>query len=285
MPELPEVETIARILRQGGPGTEPVTGRIIQSTDVFWDRTIAAPATEEFQKALPGRCIKTVDRRGKYLVITLDRGALLIHLKMSGDLRVEPAVDVNGHAFPPVLHDRVMVIFKDGMRLVFNDARKFGRMWLVDDQQEITGRLGPDPLKDSFSPEQLFTRLKERQRQLKPLLLDQGFIAGLGNIYTDEALHLAGLHPLILSNQVSRAEAGKLWTAIRQVLEEGIRTNGASIDWVYRGGEFQNHFRVYRRTGQPCPTCGNPVQRMVVGQRGTHYCPVCQPLQENFHVQ
>jgi formamidopyrimidine-DNA glycosylase len=118
--------------------------------------------------------------------------------------------------------------------------------------------------------------LRNRKRQLKPLLLDQGFLAGLGNIYTDEALFLAKLHPLTLSNAISKKKADGLWLAIREVLEEGIRRNGASIDWVYRGGDFQNHFRVYGRTGEPCPICKTPVERITVGQRGTHFCPHCQ---------
>jgi formamidopyrimidine-DNA glycosylase len=116
-----------------------------------------------------------------------------------------------------------------------------------------------------------------RQRLLKPLLLDQGFLAGLGNIYTDEALHLARLHPNRIAGQLSDEEAGRLWVAIRAVLDEGIRRQGASIDWVYRGGDFQNSFRVYQRTGLPCPVCGTVIVRRVVGQRGTHFCPVCQP--------
>jgi formamidopyrimidine-DNA glycosylase len=117
----------------------------------------------------------------------------------------------------------------------------------------------------------------ERKRQLKPLLLDQSFIAGLGNIYTDEALHLARLHPLSLSNQLAPSQSETLLMAIRSVLEEGIRHNGASIDWVYRGGDFQNHFRAYQRTGQPCLVCGTPILRITLGQRGTHFCPTCQP--------
>jgi formamidopyrimidine-DNA glycosylase len=108
--------------------------------------------------------------------------------------------------------------------------------------------------------------------------LDQTFLAGLGNIYTDEALNLARLHPLAISHSLKFEQAEQLWSAIRQVLEEGIRRNGASIDWVYRGGDFQNYFRVYQRTSMPCPACGTPVQRMLVGQRGTHFCPNCQIL-------
>jgi formamidopyrimidine-DNA glycosylase len=118
--------------------------------------------------------------------------------------------------------------------------------------------------------------LHRRSRQLKPLLMDQGFVAGLGNIYTDEALHLARLHPLALSEQITPGQSARLLAAIREVLGEGIRRNGASIDWVYRGGGYQNHFRVYGRRGSPCLVCGTPIQRLVVGQRGTHICPNCQ---------
>jgi formamidopyrimidine-DNA glycosylase len=113
---------------------------------------------------------------------------------------------------------------------------------------------------------------------LKPLLLDQTFLAGLGNIYADESLHRAGLHPLTLSQSVTLEQAEALWQGIRDALQEGICRNGASIDWVYRGGDFQNYFRAYQRTGQPCPQCGTPIEKITVGQRGTHYCPVCQPL-------
>jgi formamidopyrimidine-DNA glycosylase len=136
--------------------------------------------------------------------------------------------------------------------------------------------LGPEPLSQAFTPDWLFSALHLRRRQLKPLLLDQAFLAGMGNIYTDEVLHLAKLHPLSLSDSVTKRQAKTLWLAIREVLEQGIRRNGASIDWVYRGGDFQNHFRVYGRTGQPCPVCGTPVERITVGQRGTHFCPRCQ---------
>jgi formamidopyrimidine-DNA glycosylase len=118
------------------------------------------------------------------------------------------------------------------------------------------------------------------KRQIKPLLLDQSFLAGLGNIYADESLNLARIHPLQRADRLTKAEARRLLASIRSVLAEGIRRNGASIDWVYRGGDFQNHFRVYQRTGQPCPRCGTPVERIVVGQRGTHFCPHCQTLDD-----
>jgi formamidopyrimidine-DNA glycosylase len=138
--------------------------------------------------------------------------------------------------------------------------------------------LGPEPFSRKFTPQWLHTALHRKHRQLKPLLLDQTFLAGLGNIYTDESLHLAKLNPLLESDAVTPQQAEALHAAIRKMLKEGIRRNGASIDWVYRGGEFQNYFRVYDRAGKPCPVCGTNIERMIVGQRSTHICPNCQTL-------
>jgi formamidopyrimidine-DNA glycosylase len=147
----------------------------------------------------------------------------------------------------------------------------------VADPTDLFKGLGPEPLDENFGPEELYRRLQACKRQVKPLLLDQSFLAGVGNIYSDEALHLAGIHPRSASHHLSPLQAERLWGSIRQVLNEGIRLQGASIDWVYRGGDFQNHFRVYRRTGLPCPECGTVIERTVVGQRSTHFCPTCQP--------
>ena len=189
---------------------------------------------------------------------------------MSGDLLV-----VLG-GYQPAIHDRLILLLSEDARLIFSDPRKFGRVWLVKDPAGIFRDLGPEPLSEGFTGRWLFDALHARHRQLKPLLLDQTFLAGLGNIYTDEALHLAKLHPLSLSDSISRKQAEHLCQAIREVLEEGIRRNGASIDWVYRGGDFQNHFRVYGRDGQACPVCGTRIERITIGQRGTHFCPHCQ---------
>jgi formamidopyrimidine-DNA glycosylase len=175
-------------------------------------------------------------------------------------------------------HHRLILTLEGGQRLAFNDPRKFGRVWLMVDPGSVLGGLGPEPLSDVFTPGELYHRLQTSRRQIKPLLLDQSVLAGLGNIYTDEALHLAKLHPLTPANAITPLQAEGLWCSIRTVLEEGIRRHGASIDWVYRGGDFQNYFRVYHRVGEPCPECGAPIQRMIVGQRGAHFCPTCQPL-------
>ena len=276
MPELPEVETVARTLREGGQGRESVVGRTIASMLLLWPRTLAEPSAEIFFARLPGQEILSVGRRGKFIIMQLSVDALLIHLRMSGDIRTEPVVDAEGADVPLQPHDRMTLEFTDGTRMAFNDTRKFGRVWLVPDPEFIVARLGPEPLDMEFNAERLYERLHAARRQIKPLLLDQSFIAGLGNIYTDEALHMARIHPLRTSDSITPEEAQRLWEAIRAVLEAGIQTNGASIDWVYRGGGFQNQFQVYQRTGQPCPTCGTHIERTTVGQRGTHFCPKCQ---------
>jgi len=271
MPELPEVETIARSLREGRPNQPSIQGKRIADVNLLWDRSLATPGSEEFKTRLVGQVIQEISRRGKYLIIQLSADqTLLFHLRMSGDLVLRADEGL------PAPHDRLILSFDDNLCLVFNDTRKFGRVWLVSDPQPILESLGPEPLDPAFTAEGLNKRLRAYHRQIKPLLMDQTFLAGLGNIYTDEALHMAGIHPLTPSNTLTSSETNRLWQSIRHVLQEGIRLSGASIDWVYRGGEFQNHFRVYKRAGEPCPVCGTDVQKITVGQRGTHYCPQCQ---------
>ena len=277
MPELPEVETIVRALRQGGRNGPSVVGRIFVDVQVLWARSISSPDVSEFLERIQGQVVEDVYRRGKFICLKLDRDSLLVHLRMSGDLRVENPKDENGPQRKVEPHDRVIFEFTDGAWMVFNDARKFGRIWLAEEPQQITGGLGPEPLDPAFSGEDLYQLLQSTHRQLKPLLLDQSFLAGLGNIYADESLYAARLHPTRSANSLSKNQAKRLLEAIRSVLNEGLRRNGASIDWVYRGGNFQNYFRVYQRTGQPCAECGSLIQRRVVGQRSTHFCPVCQP--------
>lgn len=266
MPELPEVETIARKL------APELLGRTIKEADLRWSRTLAAPSPRKFREQVKGQKITGVSRRAKYLILSLSTFHLLIHLRMSGDLYVKNST------IKPEEHDRLVLKLSGNKSLVFNDTRKFGRVWLTTDAQEVLGKLGPEPLGRDFTPQWLFASLQEKHRRLKPLLLDQAFLAGLGNIYTDEALHLAKLHPLKRSDSVTQEQAEALHEAIRKVLREGIRRNGASIDWVYRGGEFQNYFRVYDREGEPCHVCGTQIERITIGQRGTHFCPNCQAL-------
>ncbi len=264
MPELPEVETIARGLRP------ELIGRKLLGVQVLWQKTIFTPSPADFVQRISGQHILDVGRRAKYLHLQLNALSLFIHLRMSGDLALQPA------SYQPQKHDRLILNLDDRRQLVFNDTRKFGRVWLTAHPEDVIGALGPEPFDPAFTPLVLHARLLERHRQVKPLLLDQSFLAGLGNIYTDEALHLSGVHPLRLSDTILFEEALRLHSAILTVLLKGIEHNGASFDWVYRGGNFQNYFRVYGREGQLCPVCATPIQRIVVGQRGTHFCPECQ---------
>jgi formamidopyrimidine-DNA glycosylase len=264
MPELPEVETIARKLKP------ELTGRTILSAELRWPRTLSFPSPRKFKTQIQGQKVLDVGRRAKFIMVQLTDFHLLIHLRMSGDLSIRDST------IRPETHDRLVIKLSENKSLVFNDTRKFGRVWLTADPQDVLGRLGPEPLDAEFTPEWLHAALHHKHRQLKPLLLDQTFLAGLGNIYTDEALHMAKLHPLTVSSSVTEEQAQALHQAIYSVLNEGIRRNGASFDWVYRGGEFQNYFRVYARTDEECPVCGTRIERILVGQRSTHYCPRCQ---------
>jgi|KBSSwiStaDraftv2_1062776.scaffolds.fasta_scaffold95684_3 formamidopyrimidine-DNA glycosylase len=285
MPELPEVETIARKLKPH------LLGKIITEADVRWARTLAFPNPRKFKSQIKGQEIKDVTRRAKFFIMQLSDYSLLIHLRMSGDLLIKDS------KIKPEKHDRLILKLQSAKSsapedpsnlvhaaalwrasLVFNDTRKFGRVWLVSDAAEVLGRLGPEPFSKKFTPKWLHTALHSKHRQIKPLLLDQTFLAGLGNIYTDESLNVAKVHPLMISDAVTVKQAEALHNAIRNVLKEGIRRNGASFDWVYRGGEFQNYFRVYDRAGKPCPTCGTNIERILVGQRSTHFCPNCQTI-------
>jgi formamidopyrimidine-DNA glycosylase len=271
MPELPEVETIARALKHGGRGGPALLDRRIRVARLLWARTLATPAPRSFHARIRGQVIRTISRRGKFLRLGLDRDVLLFHLRMTGDV----VALAPGDPRPP--YCRLLLTCADGARLAFDDARKFGRVWLVADEREVLDDLGPEPLDPGFRAEHLYRGLHARRRLLKPLLLDQTFLAGLGNIYTDEALHRAGLHPLTPSDVLTREQATLLWRSIRRTLRTGIRRNGTTIDWAYRGGDFQTQLRAYGRTGLPCPACGAPIERLLVGQRGTHICPKCQP--------
>ena len=277
MPELPEVETIARDLNAAG-----VAGKTLTCARVYWDRTIAEPSVPEFCRLIEKKQIAAVGRRGKFLVIDFCGGGhLLMHLRMSGRLHL---VASDADRLP---HEHVVFAFEDGSELRFHDTRKFGRVYLLADADRILGHLGPEPLGPGFTPETLFKGMHTRHRLVKPLLLDQGFVAGLGNIYTDEALWEAKIHPLRASDSLSRKEAEALHTAIRKVLRRGLKNLGTSLGTgkanFYsigrRRGRNRDALKVFRRTGDPCPRCAAPVQRIIVGQRSTHICLKCQRLE------
>ena len=272
MPELPEVETVVRELRAADLG-----GRTIARARVFWPRTIAAPAAERFARDIRGRIIRALARRAKYVVVALSGGfTLLVHLRMSGHLDVRPPKT------RPRRHDRVILTFDDGRQLHFEDTRKFGRVWLVRDPAAVLGCLGPEPL--DLAPADFRQALAARARRLKPLLLDQAFLAGIGNIYADEALWLARLHPERRAASLTAAQAAALLRAIRAVLRKGIRNQGTTLSGggthfvLPRGerGRNQERLNAYGQAGSPCPRCGTPIKRLLVGQRATHICPTCQ---------
>jgi len=276
MPELPEVETIARDLNAAG-----LAGKRLTCARVYWDRTIAEPSVPEFCRLIEKKRIAAVGRRGKFLVIDFTgSGHLLIHLRMSGRLHL---VSSGAERLP---HEHVVFAFEDGSELRFHDTRKFGRIYLMADAERILGRLGPEPLDPMFTPRILFEGLRKRSRRMKPLLLDQGFVAGLGNIYADEALWEAQIHPRRTSDSLSAAEARALHGAIRRVLRRGIKNLGTSLGTgkanfysvARRSGRNRDELKVFRRTGEPCPRCAAPVRRIIVGQRSTHICPECQVL-------
>ena len=274
MPELPEVETIAHTLREGARDTPGIVGRIVEKAVVNWAGIVEKPSSRSFKKRIIGQKIVGISRRGKFIRFDLSKDTMLVHLRMSGDLRVGDIEEKLGN------HVRLALHLDKGLQLAFNNPRKFGRIWLLADPENALRKLGPEPFDPELTPDLFYQMLNLRKRLLKPLLLDQAFLAGMGNIYTDEALNLAKIHPLTRSDQLSKKIAAKLLKYIREVLAEGIKRNGASIDWVYQGGDFQNYFRVYQRTGEPCLACGTLIERVVVGQRSTHYCPTCQVLSE-----
>ena len=272
MPELPEVETIARSLRAGGMTGEPIINRQITSVDLFNPNTLVFNGTPaECSAALNGRVIRSVDRRAKYINIATDGPRILIHLRMSGDLRLETE---DGHEIQK--HDRLVIHFADGTRLAFNDVRKFGRVWVTDDPDSVLGELGVEPLGDEFTAEKLRGLLSKKRVPIKTALLDQHLIAGIGNIYADESLFAAGIRPDRPACSVTADECARLRDCIRETLTAAIAHNGSSFDWAYKGGHFQNEFKVYQKENTPCPVCGTTIQRIVINQRGTHFCPKCQ---------
>jgi formamidopyrimidine-DNA glycosylase len=264
MPELPEIETYVRGL-QG-----PMMGRTFTGVTILWPNSIRTPIPELKQR-LPGQQVERLIRRGKYLQFQLSGGdTLFCHLKMSGELLVEPRHDP--------LHPHVRTIFDldNDHQLRFKDMRKFGRVYLVADPAQVVGQLGPEPLEGDFRAEDFAALFEGRRGRLKPLLMNQRFIAGIGNIYADEGCFLAGIHPARQAHSLTADELNALYHSLRQVLNQGITYKGASFDQVYRGGAFQNHFQVYSRSGEPCLRCGTPISRIVLGGRSTHFCPNCQ---------
>src|SRR4249920_975467 len=282
MPELPEVETVARDLRPR------IVGATITGARCSWARTLRTHAPEAFAEAIAGRRVEEVTRRAKLVVVELSGdAALTIHLKMTGQLFVVPA------DAPEDAYVRLIFELADGRELRFRDIRKFGRVGLYG-RDPVSGELvtevgggavfaaiGPEPLDPAFTVRDFRRRLRRRKGRLKPLLLDQSFLAGVGNIYADEALWLSRLHPLRSAGTLRTADERHLYTEIRRILGEAVERRGSSIDDYTApdgDGSMQEHLQVYQRTGEPCPRCGRPVKRIVIGARSTHFCSWCQRL-------
>ena len=275
MPELPEVETIRRQL------AERVAGRTIVDAQVLDPLWTAPVAPAEVETALRGRAIECLRRRGKYLIADLDEDRYLVmHLRMTGNLLWVAAGDDGADR----AHLRVRLVLDDGNRLVFTDQRRFGTGVVIDGREllerYLDARLGPEPLDPGFTPDVLRATAHGRRAPVKAFLLDQRRVAGIGNIYADEALFRAGIHPLKPVGRLRRADFERLHAGIVAALEKGLAHQGASID-DYRDangeqGSMQNEFLIHLRAGQPCPRCGGPVTKLVAAGRGTYVCRNCQ---------
>ena len=280
MPELPEVQTVVNDLKAAG-----LVGKTVSGAQVFWARTVDALTPDEFSQRIAGQIFQDFWRRGKFIVADFSSGDhLLVHLRMSGRLQLcQPDEEREKH-------EHVILSLNDGRQLRFHDTRKFGRMYLVKDLNTVVGHLGAEPLEKKFTTKLLKQNLHSHQRMLKPLLLDQTFIAGLGNIYVDEALWEARLHPQRLSSSVSDAEAKALYKAIRHVLRRGLQNMGTTLGTgkanFYsvgrRQGRNRDELNVFRRTDLPCPRCDTIIERLIVGQRSTHICPTCQQKENSL---
>ncbi len=267
LPELPEVETIKNEL------LPHVTGRQFSEITIYDVRAVLQPPVEEFCLKLMGQRVDNLERRGKYLIFHISGGGvLIIHLRMTGALLLNPAqVD---------RYTRALFQFDNDSRVVFSDRRRLGRLWLAEDDRAVMDRLGIEPLSAEFTVGELARRLQGRQTPVKAFLLDQAVIAGIGNMYADEALFAAKVHPLKKAGSLSSDEIKDLHTAIVNVLRSAVDNKGASVDTYKRpGGEpgtAHFDFRVAHRPGVPCPDCGTTVQRIVVRNRGSYFCPNCQ---------
>ena len=269
MPELPEVETIKSEL------SPHLIGRRFTDVTVRDAKAVRQPSVEEFRQKLTGKKINSLERRGKYLIFHLSDGmALIIHLKMTGVLLLNPE-QTDQHA-------RVIFNLDNGSQLIFIDRRRLGALWLVEKEQAITGKLGPEPLTPEFTTKTLAERLQKHKAPIKAVLLDQTFIAGIGNMYADEALFAARIHPLKKANSLSPKEIQNLHKAVVKVLRSAIDSKGASIDTYKRpDGQFgtaHSNFSVAHRGGKSCPVCGTLIQRLAIRNRGSYFCPKCQKL-------
>jgi formamidopyrimidine-DNA glycosylase len=276
MPEMPEVETICRSLRKH------VEGKVVREVEIRLPRLIKWPSPEDFRAILGGRTIATLERRAKYMLFHVTDGwAMVIHLRMTGRLFYRDS------ELPSDAPAKIIFHFTGGDSLEYSDTRTLGTLYLLRENEldRIYGlsSLGPEPLSPEFSVEYMAAGLAKRKGKLKSVLLDQRFIGGLGNIYVDESLARAGLHPERKANSLEAAEIGRLYESVNEVISKGICGGGTTLrdyrDGEGNSGSFQEELCVYGRKGLPCPVCGTVIVRTEVAGRGTHYCPQCQHLE------
>ena len=272
MPELPEVETVRNEL------LPHVIGRRITGVTLVWEGIVKEPTVEEFLSRVVGQKIKGITRRGKYLMFHLGSGEyLVIHLRMTGSLIVSPSSQ------EPPRFCRAIIHLDNETSIFFRDPRKFGVMRLANDTSEIEAKLGPEPLEEGFTTEVLTGILAGRKAPIKALLLDQKLIAGIGNMYADETLYATRLNPWQPGGSLSRKEIARLHNEIRRILWAAIENKGASVDTYFRpdGSEGSAHYEfkvAHGLGGKTCSVCGGLIERGLVGNRGTYFCPRCQPL-------
>jgi len=270
MPELPEVETTRR-------GIEPhirkrsVRDVIVRQGKLRW------PVPRGLKQKLVGHKIEKVERRAKYLLLHFDHGTLILHLGMSGSLRIVKADTPSGK------HDHFDLVFDSGKALRLTDPRRFGAvLWTADETEnhELLRTLGPEPLSDAFNADYLFQRSRGRKAAIKPFIMDGKVVVGVGNIYASESLFLARINPRTAAGKISRERFVRLVEAIKEVLQEAIKQGGTTLrDFVGGDGKpgyFAQQLNVYGREGEPCPVCGKPIRQIVLGQRASYYCPQCQ---------
>jgi len=271
VPELPEVETIKNEL------LPYIVGRQVTGVTLFWEGIVRQPSVKEFCSRLIGQRLTGLTRRGKYLIFSLtSTKVLIIHLRMTGSLLI------GQDSSEPPKYTRAIIHLDRGINIFFRDPRKFGVMWLAEDASIIVSKLGPEPLEAGFTPQVLAQRLANRTAPIKALLFDQTFIAGIGNMYADEALFAARIHPLRRGGSLSPEGVERLHQAIQQVLWSAIGNKGASVENYFRpdGTLGIAHFQfqvAHRLGGKLCPVCGTPIERIVVRNRGTYFCSKCQP--------
>lgn len=270
MPELPEVQTVVQALNVSG-----IIGHTIKDVKIFYPKLVS----KDFVKKVKNKRITAITRRGKYIILHLNSSAIVVHLKMSGHFLHSPKDIIEKH-----IHLYFLLDNKE--RLFFHDVRKFGRFYLVDNLETFFQNIGPEPLSKAFTEKQFLERVDNRKKIIKALLLDQSFVAGIGNIYSDEILWLAKIHPKRRANSLNKAELKRLFLAIKAVLRKGIKNQGTtlgssssnffSID--RRIGGNQNFLKIYGRKNLPCMRCKTKIEKIRVNQRGTYFCPKCQLL-------